>query len=157
MVASLLVRALGRERVLALVLPERDASPRSRADALREVERLGLDHREMDLTPVLDALGVYDLLHLGALPGRKVREGIVAWQHRRHTGEGGETPFRVGLVGTRGLGKDQRFVDRGLAYSRVKPRLRMLTLLLRRRAGEPAGGGDDQPQRIHDRVLCEVG
>jgi NAD+ synthase len=127
-VASLLVRALGRERVLALVLPERDASPRSRADALREVERLGLDHREIDLTPVLDALGVYHLLHLEALPGRKVREGIVAWQHCRHTGEGGETPFRVGLVGTRGLGKDQRLVDRGLAYSRVKPRLRMLTL-----------------------------
>ena len=125
---TLLVRALGPERVLALVLPERDSSPQSRADALREVERLGVAHREIDLTPALEALGVYDLLHLEVLPGRRVREGVVAWQHRRHTGEGGETPFRGGLVGTRGLGKDQRFVDRGLAYSRVKPRLRMLAL-----------------------------
>ncbi len=127
-VGTLLVRALGRERVLALVLPERDSNPQSRADALSEVERLGVAHREIDLTPVLEALGVYGLLHLDVLPGRKVKEGIVAWQHRRHTGEGGETPFRGGLMGTRGLGKDQRFVDRGLAYSRVKPRLRMLTL-----------------------------
>ena len=128
LVGTLLVRALGPERVLALVLPERDSSPRSRADALREVERLGVAHREIDLTPVLEALGVYNLLHLGVLPGRRTKEGVVAWQHRRHTGEGGETPFRSGLVGTRGMGGDQRFVDRGLTYSRVKPRLRMLTL-----------------------------
>jgi NAD+ synthase len=127
-VASLLTRALGPERVLALVLPERDSSPQSRADALREIARLGVAHREIDLTPALKALGVYDLLHLDALPGRKVKEGIVAWQNRRHTGEGGETPFRSGMLGTRGLGKDQRFVDRGLAYSRVKPRLRMTVL-----------------------------
>jgi NAD+ synthase len=127
-VATLLVRALGPDRVLALVLPERDSSPRSKADALREIERLGVPHREIDLTPVLEALGVYDLLHLGVLPGRKVREGVVAWQHRRHTRADGETPFRSGLEGTRGLGREQRFVDRGLAYSRVKPRLRMLTL-----------------------------
>lgn len=127
-VGSLLVRALGPERVLALVLPERDSDPRSRADALREIERLGVAHREIDLTPVLETLGVYDLLHLDVLPGRRLKEGVVAWQHRRHTGEGGETPFRAGLVGTRDLGADQRFVDRGLAYSRVKPRLRMLAL-----------------------------
>ncbi len=127
-VGALLVRALGSERVLALLLPERDSDPRSRADALREVERLGVAHREIDLTPVLEALGVYDLLHLDVLPGRRIKEGVVAWQHRRHTGTGGETPFRSGLVGTRGLGEDQRFVDRGLAYSRAKPRLRMLTL-----------------------------
>ena len=127
-VASLLVRALGRERVRALVLPERDSDPTSRLDALSEIGRLGLDHQEIDLTPALGALGVYDLLHLGVLPGRRVRKGVVAWQHSRHTGGGGETPFRSGLEGTSGLSKDQRFVDRGLAYSRVKPRLRMLAL-----------------------------
>jgi NAD+ synthase len=127
-VGTLLVRALGPERVLALTLPERDSSPQGRADALRVVERLRVGRREIDLTPALDALGVYDLLHLDVLPGRRVKEGVVAWQHRHHTGEGGETPFRSGLVGTRSRGKDQRFVDRGLAYSRVKPRLRMLAL-----------------------------
>lgn len=127
-VAALAARALGPERVLALVLPERDSSLRSRADALRVIAALGLPHRELDLTPALKALGVYDLLHLEVLPGRRVREGVVAWQHRRHTGESGETPFQAGIMGTRGLDRDQRFVDRGLAYSRVKPRLRMLAL-----------------------------
>ena len=127
-VGSLLVRALGPERVLALVLPERDSSPESRTDALREIERLGIAHREVDLTPALKDLGVYDLLHLELLGLRGVKEAAVKWQHRRHTGADGETPFRSGTMGTRGLGKEQRFVDKGLAYSRVKPRLRMLVL-----------------------------
>ena len=127
-VATLLTRALGPERVLALVLPERDSSPQSKADALGEIERLGLAHREVDITPVLKALGVYDLLHLNVLGLRGVKEAAVRWQHRKHTGAEGETPFRSGILGTRGLGEDQRFVDRGLAYARVKPRARMLVL-----------------------------
>ena len=127
-VATLLTRALGPGRVLALVLPERDSSPRSKADALREIERLGLAHRETDLTPVLKALGVYGLLHLDVLVARRVKEGAVKWRHRSQTGAAGETPFRSGILGTRGLGKGQRTVDKGLAYARVKPRARMLAL-----------------------------
>lgn len=127
-VATLLVRALGPKRVLALLLPERDSDPRNLADARREVERLGVARRVVDLTPALEALGVYDLLRLDALGFRGVKKAAVRWEHRRHArGEGG-TPFREGILGTRALGKDQRFIDRGLAYARVKPRLRMLTL-----------------------------
>ena len=129
-VAALAARALGPERVLALVLPERDSSPRSRADALRVIAALGLPHRELDLTPALKALGVYDLLHLGALGPRGVKEAVVRWQHRGRSGEAGETPFRRGILGTRGLGRDQGIIDRGLAYSRVKPRLRMVAVYL---------------------------
>jgi len=127
-VGTLLVRALAPERVLAVVLPERDSDPRSTADARREIDRLGVAHREIDLTPALDALGVYDLLHLDVLPGRRVKESLVAWQHRRHTGEGGETPFRSGLVGTHGLGKNRRSSTEASPTRAFKPRLRMLVL-----------------------------
>lgn len=127
-VATLLTRALGPERVLALVLPERDSSPRSEADARREIERLGLAHREVDLTPMLKALGVYRLLHLDVLMARGVKETVVQWQHRSHTDAAGETPFRSGILGTRGLGKEKETIDKGLAYARVKPRARMLVL-----------------------------
>ena len=127
-VATLLTRALGPERVLALVLPERDSSPRSKADALREIERLGVAHREMDLTPMLEALGVYGLFHLDVLMARRVKEAAVKWRHRSQTDAAGETPFRSGILGTRGLGKGRRTVDKGLAYARVKPRARMLAL-----------------------------
>jgi NAD+ synthase len=129
-VAALAARALGPERVLALVLPERDSSARSRTDALRLIAALGLPYRELDLTPALRALGVYDLLHLEVLGLRGVKEAVVRWQHRTRTDADGETPFRRGILGTRGLGKDQRLVDRGLAYGRVKPRLRMVAVYL---------------------------
>ncbi len=127
-VASLLARALGPDRVLALILPERDSSPRSRTDALREIARLGLAHREVDLTPILKPVGVYGALPLGVLGARRIKESAVRWQHRRQTAAIGETPFRQGLLGTRGLGKGKRVVDAGLAYARAKHRARLLVL-----------------------------
>jgi len=127
-VAALLARALGPERVLALVLPERDSHPQSREDALTSIARLGLPHRELDLTPLLKDLGVYGLLHLDVLGVRTVKERVVRWRHGGRNGTAGETPFRSGILGTRGRGKDKALVDRGLAYARVKPRLRMLVL-----------------------------
>ena len=127
-VAALLTRALGPGRVLALLLPERDSSPRSKADALREIERLGLAWREVDLTPLLTTVGIYDLLPLKVLGVRVVKESVVKWEHRSRTKALGEPPFRRALLGTRGLGRDQRIIDAGHAYSRVKHRARLLSL-----------------------------
>jgi len=127
-VATLLARALGPERVLALILPERDSDPRSKTDALREIERLGLAHREVDLTPILAPVGVYGALPLGVLGARRGKGSAVRWQHRRSTAAAGETPFRQGLLGTRGLGKGKGVVDAGLAYARAKHRARLLVL-----------------------------
>ena len=127
-VAALLTRALGPGRVLALLLPERDSSPRSKADALREIERLGLAWREVDLTPLLTTVGIYDLLPLKVLGVRVVKESVVKWEHRSQTKALGEPPFRRALLGTRGLGRDQRIIDAGHAYSRVKHRARLLSL-----------------------------
>ena len=127
-VAALLARALGPERVLALILPERDSDPRSRTDALREIERLGLAYREVDLTPILAPVGVYGALPLGVLGARRIKQSAVRWRHRRQTAATGETPFRQGLLGTRDLGKGKRVVDAGLAYARAKHRGRLLVL-----------------------------
>ena len=58
LVASLACRALGPERVHALLLPERDSSPDSKTDALLEIERLGMSYREVNLAPMLTPLGI---------------------------------------------------------------------------------------------------
>jgi NAD+ synthase len=50
-----------------LLLPERDSSPESKTDALLEIERLSISHREVDLTPMLKALGIYRLVPLRVL------------------------------------------------------------------------------------------
>ena len=127
-VASLAARALGPEKVQALLLPERDSSPDSKSDALLEIKRLGLSHRELDLTPMLSALGIYGLLPLRFLGPRELKAAIVQHQHRTQTEALGEMPFRAGLLGTRDLGEDKRLIDAGNAYSRAKHRLRMVAL-----------------------------
>ncbi|MFC2015519.1 NAD(+) synthase [Chloroflexota bacterium] len=126
-VASLAAQALGREKVLALILPERDSSPESKADALVEVERLGIRHQEVDLSPILSVMGVYGLTPLRLLGVRRLKAAIVQHQHRVQAQELGEMPFSAGLLGTRDLGEKKGLIDAGNAYARVKPRMRMLT------------------------------
>jgi NAD+ synthase len=59
-VAALCARALGKERVLGLLMPERDSSD----DALRLgrmlAEHLGIRHLIEDISPALTGLGCYD-------------------------------------------------------------------------------------------------
>ena len=57
--AALAVRAMGRERVFGLLLPERDSASESSIRGRKMVEQLGIAHEELDIAPVLDALGCY--------------------------------------------------------------------------------------------------
>jgi NAD+ synthase len=58
--ASLSVRAVGKERVFSLLLPEKDSNPVSREYGRMMAEQLGIECREFEITPVLDAFGVYE-------------------------------------------------------------------------------------------------
>ena len=57
--AALAVRAVGRERVFGLLLPERDSASESSVRGRMVVEQLGIAHEVFDIAPVLDALGCY--------------------------------------------------------------------------------------------------
>ena len=56
---ALAARAFGPERVLALLLPERESSPQSTALGERVARHLGVPFLEEDLTAALEALGCY--------------------------------------------------------------------------------------------------
>jgi len=58
-VAALGVRALGAERVFALLLPERDSSSNSLAYGRALCESLGIAYEVKDIAPILDAAGCY--------------------------------------------------------------------------------------------------
>jgi NAD+ synthase len=51
--------ALGKDKVLGLILPERESNPVSRELALRQAKKLGIRIEIVDLTPVLEAIGTY--------------------------------------------------------------------------------------------------
>jgi NAD+ synthase len=60
-VAALAARALGPERVLALLLPEQDSSEESTAYAVRLCRQLGIAFVVQEITPILEAAGCYRL------------------------------------------------------------------------------------------------
>jgi len=57
--AGLCVKALGSEKVIGLVLPERESNPLSREYALKEARRTGIRVEVVDITPTLEAFGTY--------------------------------------------------------------------------------------------------
>ena len=57
--AALAVKALGPSKVFGLLLPERESSPDSTTRGRELVEMLGIEHLEVDITPVLTAFGCY--------------------------------------------------------------------------------------------------
>jgi NAD+ synthase len=60
-VLHLMVRAFGAQRVVALVMPDRDSSTDSASLALEMAARLGVEAIQTDLTDVLEAYGCYEL------------------------------------------------------------------------------------------------
>jgi NAD+ synthase len=57
--AALSVRALGRERVVGVLLPEKDSNPVSREYGKLVAATLGIECLEVPITPMLEAFGVY--------------------------------------------------------------------------------------------------
>ena len=58
--AELCVRALGKDKVLGLILPEKESNPISAEYAGKHIRKMGIVAETVDITPTLDALGVYD-------------------------------------------------------------------------------------------------
>jgi len=57
--AELCVKALGKEKVLALILPEKDSSPVSEKYAKKQAEKLGIETITIDITPTLEGFKTY--------------------------------------------------------------------------------------------------
>lgn len=60
--AELCVKALGKESVLGLILPEKDSSPISAKYAKEQAKKMGIKTKEIDITPVLERFGTYKTL-----------------------------------------------------------------------------------------------
>ena len=66
--AALAARALGPERVHGFLLPYQTSSPESAADARLVAEHLGIPHRVIEISPMIDA---YFAIETGADAGRR--------------------------------------------------------------------------------------
>ncbi len=58
-IAAVAVHALGKEKVMGLVLPEKESNPVSSAYATKHARALGIEHREIPVTGTVDSVVPY--------------------------------------------------------------------------------------------------
>ena len=59
-VAELCVRALGKDKVLGLILPEKESNPISSEYGQKQADKMGIETITVDITEKLNSLGVYE-------------------------------------------------------------------------------------------------
>jgi len=58
-IAAVAVHAMGKERVVGLVLPETESNPVSSEYAVKHARALGIEHRQISITPTVDSVVQY--------------------------------------------------------------------------------------------------
>lgn len=117
-VLALLVRAFPKERILALILPERDSSRRSVRDAKLVCRHFGIRPRKMNVSKIVAGIGAYALFPPAWLFPRKLVESYSLGKWQQYDD--------AYLMDLRNEG-DELFL-RGVAYYRSKHRARMCKL-----------------------------
>jgi len=129
-VAALCQRAVGPGQTLALLMPEKDSQKEHLKDALDLAQELKIETKIIDIIPYLKQLGAYQLFELNRLPlPQQLKGTLVNQAYRYYARKTGEPPFAASLLGF----KDKEFgtyLRKGLAYCRLKHRLRMMLLYL---------------------------
>jgi NAD+ synthase len=126
--AVLCKRAVGPERTLGLIMPEKDSEEEHIQDALDFGKRLGIETRLINMTPHLKKLGIYKFAPLSAVPfSRKLRGFLIKKLIHYYEGRTGEHPFSASMVGLKGK-EFGSFISHKVAYYRIKHRMRMVFL-----------------------------
>ena len=127
-VAELCKRAVGPERTLALLMPEKDSEKEHIQDALDFGKELGIETRLINITPYLKKLGIYKFSPFSAIPfSRKLRGLLIRKLIHYYEGRTGEHPFSASMVGLKGR-EFGSFISHKVAYYRIKHRMRMILL-----------------------------
>jgi len=117
-VAALLVEALGREKVLGLLLPERDSAASTIPDSLLVCRSLGISYKKRDISPLIRKTGVYRSKPPALLFSRKIKEAYAQSQWLRE-----QDPY---LADLKNEGDTISKVNQ--AYYRAKHRMRLVML-----------------------------
>lgn len=124
--ASLCQKAVGKDRVLGLILPERDSSPETLNDAKEIANFLAIKTLVKNIAPKIKSFGAYRILPTRYLP-RATKHKLVQKLYHYYNKKTGKTAFEAGLLGSKGSLHAQ-WLNRINAYYRIKHRVRMVYL-----------------------------
>jgi NAD+ synthase len=124
-VSYLLKEAVGKDKVFALIMPEMESEISSKKDALLIVKSLGIPYKVFSLTKALWILGVYKSIPLWLIPFKRLKRKVIRYLYNEYS-KILEKPIFFAL-------KDKidvrlNWFYEGIAYYRIKHRLRMITL-----------------------------
>lgn len=119
-VLALLVKAIDRKKIKALILPERDSSKESIKDAKLVCDTFDVDYKIYSLTGALRKLGIYSLFP----PALFIPESIKV-KYSKNRWKNYKDPYILDLKNE----GDEQFL-RGIAYYRAKHRMRMCKLYM---------------------------
>ncbi|MGM0366075.1 MAG: NAD(+) synthase [Actinomycetota bacterium] len=122
-VLKLCANALGRKRVTAVLLPERDSSSTHTGYAVSLCRKLGVDYILKKITLPLWVLGVYRLFPPAFLFPKSAIRKYVKKEWDKTAGRLNEDLYMVNLQGS-----SDPLMARSLAYIRIKNRLRSSVL-----------------------------
>lgn len=115
-VASLCVKAVGKDKVKGLILPEREGNPEAEKYAMMIAEFLKIKTKKIDISDTLKALGTYNFI-LSYVPYYKLKKSLVKSFFKISS----KNPFEEGIKGTK-----DRLIKKGLASFYSKQRIRLV-------------------------------
>ncbi|MCX8094953.1 MAG: NAD(+) synthase [Caldisericia bacterium] len=126
-VLKLLTLSIPKENIFALILPERDTDKKNLIDAINFAKDLGINYKIINISKVLSKFGIYLSVPYFILPTRKLRESYTRKLYDKYREFYGKSPFYLQYDINEELLKNKWFF-KGLAYLRIKHRIRMVTL-----------------------------
>ncbi len=121
-IAGLLSRAINRNKILGLIMPERDSDKNTVRDAELVAHRFGIKTRIIDITKILESFGIYETLAGRFYADKRESIGkLIKKAYRLIPNR--SNPFIGGLLGTR-----YEWMREVQAYYRIKHRIRMVHL-----------------------------
>ena len=129
-VAALCKRAVGSDKILCLVMPERDSDRKHIEDALNFARELNIKTKLIDITPYLKMFRIYKIFPMNKpIFSKWLKANSVKKLYNFYHKKIGETPFSASLTGF----ENKEFgaiLKKSNAYYRIKHRMRMVLLYL---------------------------
>jgi NAD+ synthase len=121
-VAFLAVRALGKDKVFGLIMPDRESSRENIEDAKLVAKILKIKTKEIDITPILEKIGVYKLVPAGIYKNKNfLLRALNLFKKKRKV----KILHSLGILGVETSDKISQ-----IATAMMLPKLRIRSLLL---------------------------
>jgi len=122
-VLKLCSEAIGNENVLAVILPERDSNSKNIKDAIRLARELKIKYMNKKITLILSLIGIYRMYPPSFLFKKSIVEKYITRKRKSISESLGKDLYISNLTGS-----SNKELCRGLAYCRIKNRVRSALL-----------------------------